>query len=135
MDDDTPPPASREDMIEMIAEFMTGNLRVEDLYRSHLCDTLVHRVHEEFGSDGMAELLLKIEARADWILDFVYDADDFHDAMFKRYGIYDDDILFKARSTMAIDEMNSKIINMRKRYINKIVDEIWNCENGVELDV
>lgn len=122
---------TREDLIEMIGEFMTGTLRVEDLYRSHLCDTMVHRVYEEFGADGMAEMMIKIESRAEWIVDMLFDSSDLHDEMFKRHGAYDDDITYKARQTMAMEEMNKKIHNLRKRYVKKIVDEIWEAENPV----
>lgn len=122
---------TREDLIEMIGEFMTGTLRVEDLYRSHLCDTMVHRVYEEFGADGMAEMMIKIESRAEWIVDMLFDSADLHDEMFKRHGAYDDDITYKARQTMAMEEMNKKIHNLRKRYVKKIVDEIWEAENPV----
>lgn len=123
---------TREDLIEMIGEFMTGSMRVEDLYRSHLCDTIVHRVFDEFGAEGLAELMIKVENRGDWIVDMLFDCNDLHDAMFKHHGAYDDDITMKARTTMAMAEMHKKIANLRKRYTKKIVDEIWECENPSE---
>jgi deoxyhypusine synthase len=125
---------SHEDLIEMIGEFMTGSLRVEDVYRSHLCDTLVQRVYDEFGTEGMAELMMKIDSRADWITDMLFDANDLHDAMFKRHGTFDEDISFKARTTMAMGEMNKKMWNLRKRYIGKIVDEIWDADNPKDIE-
>jgi hypothetical protein len=126
-DDDSDP--SHEDLIEMIGEFMTGSMRVADVYRSHLCDTLVQRVYDEFGTEGMAELMMKIDWRADWITDMLFDSNDLHDSMFKRHSTFDEEISMKARSTMAMSEMNKKIWNMRKRYVAKIVDEIWESDN------
>jgi len=123
---------TREDLIEMIGDFMTGSMRVEDLYRSHLCDTIVHRVFDEFGAEGLAELMIKVENRGEWIVDMLFDSNDLHDAMFKHHGAYDDEITMKARGTMAMAEMNKKIVNLRKRYVKKIVDEIWECENPSE---
>jgi hypothetical protein len=126
---------TREDLIEMIGDFMTGSMRVEDLYRSHLCDTIVHRVFDEFGAEGLAELMIKVEHRGEWIVDMLFDSNDLHDAMFKHHGAYDDDITSKARGTLAMAEMNKKIANLRKRYTKKIVDEIWECENPSEEQV
>lgn len=120
---------SREDLIDFIGEFMTGSMRVEDVYRSHLCDTLVHRVYAEFGTEGMAELMVKIDGCADWISDMLFDANDLHDQMFKRHGTYDQEITSKARMTMAMEELNKKIWNLRKRYVKKIVDEIFTADN------
>ena len=123
---------TREALIEMIGEFMTGSMNVEDLYRSHLCDTLVDRVFDEFGTDGLAELIIKVEYCADWVVEMLFDDADFHNAMLKRHGTFDDEIVFKARTTMAYEEMHNKIGNLRKRYVNKIVDEIWASENQTE---
>lgn len=129
MFDDDDSELSHEDLIEMIGDFMTGSMRVEDVYRSHLCDTLVQRVYDEFGTEGMAELMMKIDYRADWITDMLFDANDLHDAMFKRHATFDDEISYKARGTMAMAEMNKKMWNLRKRYVSKIVDEIWEADN------
>jgi hypothetical protein len=126
---DDEPDFNREDLIDLIGEFMTGSMRVEDVYRSHLCDTLVHRVYEEFGTEGMAELMVKIDGRADWISDMLFDSSDLHDQMFKRHGTYDDEITSKARMTLAMAELNKKIWNLRKRYVKKIVDEIFLSDN------
>jgi len=127
LDDDSGP--SREDLIEMLGEFMSGSAGIEDVYRSHLCDTLVHRVYAEFGTKGMAELVLKIDARADWITNMLFDSNELHNAMFKRHSTFDADISYKARSTMAMSEMEKKMWNLRRRYVGKIIDEIWESDN------
>lgn len=122
MDDDE---FSREDFIEMIGEFMSGSMTVHSLYRSHLISTLVSRVYDEFGSEGMAELMIKIDDQAEWITDILIDSNDLQDLAFKKYGVYDDDISSKARHTDAMHQMNKKITNLRKRYAKLIVDEIF----------
>ena len=52
---------------------------------------------------------------------------DFDDVMFKTYGIYDHDLIKKARQTDAIMEMNKKIWRLRRKYSKIIVDEVMNA--------
>jgi len=120
---------TREDLIEMIGDFMSGSMNIEQVYRSHLCDTLVSRVYDEFGTEGLADLMLKIDGRANWITDILFDEADLQDEMFAKFGYFDDDIAFKARSTMKMEELNKKIWRLRKRYTNLIVEEIVQSDN------
>lgn len=120
---------TRDELIEMIGDFMTGSMNIEQVYRSHLCDTLVSRVFDEFGTEGLADLMLKIDNHANWITDILFDEADLQDELFAKHGYFDDDIAFKARSTMKMEEMNKKIWRLRKRYIKLIVQEIVESEN------
>ena len=52
---------SRQELIEFLGDFMSGTMRIEQVYRSHLCSTLVQRVHSEFGPEGLAEMMIKID--------------------------------------------------------------------------
>jgi len=125
---------TREDLMEMIGEFMSGSMTVQSLYRSHLCATIVHRVFDEFGTEGMAELMVKIDDRAEWITDILFDSNDLQDIAFKKYGVYDDEIAIKARHTSAMTELNGKMSRLRKRYAKMIVDEIFEPRPQPEVE-
>lgn len=119
---------NREELIEFLGEFMSGTMRIEQVYRSHLCTTLVNRVYSEFGVEGLAEMMLTIDEKGAWISDILFEAPELEDAMFARFGVYDEDITTKARHTNAMYEMNKKIWRLRKRYTKLIVDEIFGSE-------
>ena len=57
---------SREELVNFISEFMASSLNVDQVYRSHLVETVAARVFDEFGQDGMCDLMMKIDERANW---------------------------------------------------------------------
>ena len=116
---------SRLELIEFLGDFMSGTMRIEQVYRSHLCSTLVQRVHSEFGAEGLAEMMLKIDETGGWISDILLEAPDLENAMFEKFGVYDPELTKKARDTRAMYEMNKKIWRLRKRYAKLIADEIF----------
>jgi len=121
---------SRDELVGFISEFMTNNMSVEQVYRSHLCDSLVYRVHDEFGSEGLCDLMIKIDGAAGWISDIVLDGPDLEDMMFNRHGIFDENIMMKARNSAALVELNQKIYRLRKKYTKLVVDEIFSKDLG-----
>ena len=68
---------------------------------------------------------MKIDERANWISDILIEQPDLDDVMFKRHGIYDHEIVEKARKTESMLELNQKIWRLRKKYSRMIVDEIF----------
>lgn len=130
--EDDPTDVSRQELIEFLGEFMSGSMRIDQVYRTHLCDTLVKRVHQEFGSEGLAEMMLKIDECGGWISDILLEAPDLENAMYERFGVYDPEITTKARDTRAMYEMNKKIWRLRKRYAKLIVDEVFESPSDPE---
>jgi hypothetical protein len=120
---------SREELVNFISEFMASSLNVEQVYRAHLVETVAARIYDEFGQDGMCDLMMKIDERANWISDIIIEQPDLDDVMFKRHGVYDHQIIEKARKTEAMLELNQKIWRLRKKYSRIIVDEIFTNEN------
>ncbi len=121
---------SRLELIEFLGDFMSGTMRIEQVYRSHLCSTLVQRVFSEFGAEGLAEMMLKIDETGGWISDILLEAPDLENAMFEKFGVFDPQVTHKARDTKAMYEMNKKIWRLRKRYAKLIVDEIFEENNA-----
>lgn len=119
---------SRQELIEFIENFTSGTMRIEQVYRSHLCETQVRRVFAEFGAEGLVEMMIKIDETGGWISDILLEAPDLENVMFDKFGVYDPLITAKARDTRAMYEMNKKIRRLRKRYAKIIVNEIFESE-------
>ena len=125
---DEPDDLTRAEMLSMISDFISQSRDAETVYRNHLCAILVNRIFDEFGADGLCELMVQIDNKAGWISDIIFDQADFNNAMFKRHGIFDNEVVEKARRSERLVEMNQKIWRLRRRYANLIADEIMSEE-------
>jgi len=117
---------SKEELAMWLSEFMSQGQRAQSMYRQHFCQIVVERLFEEFGVDGMCELMMSIDRRAGWISDIIIEDADIHDALFKNHLIYDDKAIIKARECNQIIELNKKIWRLRKKYSKLIAQEIAN---------
>ena len=125
-DDETEEQPTKEELAMWLSEFMSQGQRAQSMYRQHFCKIVVERLFEEFGVDGMCELMMAIDRRAGWISDIILEDADIHDALFKNHGIYDDRAIQKARDCGEIVELNKKIWRLRRKYSRLIADEIAN---------
>jgi len=116
---------SKEELAMWLSEFMSQGQRAQSMYRQHFCQIVVERLFEEFGIDGMCELMMAIDRRAGWISDILIEDADIHDALFKNHLVYDDKAIIKARECNQIIELNKKIWRLRKKYSKLIAAEIF----------
>lgn len=107
-----------------LSEFMSQSQKAQRLYRSHYCNIVVNRLWEEFGAEGMCELMMSIDKKAGWISDILIEDTELHDALFNAYGVFDDDAIIKARMSSGLTEMNRKIWRLRRKYAKLIAQEI-----------
>lgn len=117
-----------------LSEFMSQSQKAQRLYRSHFCNIVVNRIWEEFGVEGMCELMMSIDKRAGWISDILIEDTDIHDALFNVHGIFDDDAIVKARMSKELIEMNKKIWRLRRKYAKLIAQEIVTGAQSTESD-
>jgi len=117
-------PSDRDGIMDYLVEFMRGGRHAERLFRENYCEIVVNKIFDDFGYEGLCNLMVQIDTRAKWISDILIENSDFDDIMFKKYGVYDSDVTDKARDTKAMMEMNGKIWRLRKKYASVIVDEI-----------
>ena len=82
------------------------------------------RVYNEFGFEGLCELLISIDKRGHWITDIMIENNDIDDILFRKYGVFDSDSIKKARTTDAMAEMNQKVWKLRRKYAKLIADEL-----------
>jgi hypothetical protein len=115
---------SPEELAVWLSEFIAQTSDAEVMYRSHFCNMIANRVYAEFGHEGMCELMIAMDKKAGWISDIIIENNDLDEILFKKYGVYDDNIVSKARKTEAVQEMNSKIWRLRRKYAKAIVEEL-----------
>ena len=123
--DESDEPPTPEELAVWISEFMSQSQRARNMYRSHFCSIVVNRIHNEFGIEGLCELMMAIDKRAGWISDIIIEDADIHDALFESHGIFDNDAITKARMSREMTEMNKKIWRLRKKYSKLIAEEIF----------
>lgn len=123
-EDDDSEDITHEVVAEFIGAFMAAGINSDAIYRQHYCEIIAQKVYNEFGLDGMCELMMAMDRRADWISDIILEAPDLENIMFKKYGVWDPEISQKARQTKAIEELNGKLWRLRRKYARLIVDEI-----------
>ena len=114
----------REDFMAFMSEFLTSAKNSEKKYCDNYCDIVVNKVFNDFGYEGLCNLMMAIDKRANWISDILIENSDLDDILFKKYGLYDDEICLKARKTQAMIEMNGKIWSLRRKYARAIVAEL-----------
>jgi len=118
-----------EIMAEFLTQFMASGT-ADILYRKNYCDIVTQKVYNEFGYDGIAELMLAMDKKADWISDILFEAPDLENVAFKEYGVFDEKIAQKARQTDAFKQFNEKLWRLRKKYTKAIVAEIIELDNS-----
>lgn len=124
----------REELALWLSEFMTASMDAENLYRKHFCTILTDRLYEEFGYEGFCEMMLVMDKKAGWISDIILENSDIDDILFKKYGIYDRHSIARARASSTMDEMNSKIWKLRRKYAKQIADELMTPASSADTD-
>jgi len=123
---------SKEELAVWLSEFMSQSNRAHHLYRQNLCSIVVGKVYDEFGVEGMCELMMSIDRRAGWISDIIIEDADIQDAMFSSHNVFDNEAIVKARQSNELVEMNKKIWRLRRKYAKLIAEEI--IKNQPALD-
>lgn len=124
MSDESEDMPNKEELMQFLSDFMKDGRHAEEIFRDNYCELVVNKIFNDFGYEGLCNLMIKIDHRANWISDILIENSDFDEIMFKKYGVYDRDVCAKARNTEAMMEMNSKIWRLRKKYARTIVDEL-----------
>ena len=76
---------SAEEMAVWLSDFMSQTQKAQRMYRTHFCNIVVNRLWEEFGIEGMCELMISIDKRAGWISDILIEDADIHDSLYNTH--------------------------------------------------
>lgn len=129
MDENDDQQEPSEIMAEFLSQFIASGT-ADILYRKTYCDIVAGKVYNEFGYDGLAELMMAMDKKADWISDILIEAPDLDNIAFKVYGTFDDKLAEKARQTDALREFNEKLWRLRRKYSKLIVAEIMEWDKN-----
>lgn len=113
-----------EMMAEFLSTFISAAAQAETMYRRHYCEIVANKIYEKFGGEGMCEMLIALDRKSEWMSDILFESPDLENIAFERYGVYDPEIIRKARKTQAMQEMYQKLWRLRRKYAKLIVDEI-----------
>lgn len=117
-------PEDRQDLMRFLSEFLVSARDTETRYRDNYCDIVVNKIFNDFGYEGLCHLMMSIDKKGNWISDILIENSDLDDLMFSKHGFYDRDICDKARNTQAMQDLNTKIWRLRRKYAKIMVDEI-----------
>lgn len=117
-------PEDRQDLMRFLSEFLISARDTETRYRDNYCDMVVNKIFNDFGYEGLCHLMMSIDKKGNWISDILIENSDLDDLMFSKHGFYDRDICDKARNTQAMQDLNTKIWRLRRKYAKIMVDEI-----------
>jgi len=120
---DAPTP---EELAVWLSEYMSQSGRAQMMFRTNLCSIVVDKIWNDFGVEGMCELMMAIDRRAGWISDIIIEDADIHEVLFKEHNTYDDDAIIKARMSESVTELNKKLWRLRRKYAKLIAQEIVN---------
>lgn len=124
----------REELALWLSEFMAASVDADARYRQHYCDLMAARIYEEFGAEGLCEMMMSMDRVAGWISDIILESSDLDDHLFAKYGVYDRHALAKARDTSSMTELNQKMWRLRRKYAKIISDEIMASPSPEEED-
>ena len=117
---------SRDEFLAFLSDFIASARKSDEMFRSNYCGMVVNKVYNDFGYEGLCNLMMAIDDRAHWISDILIENSDLDEIMFAKYGFYGSKITETARNTQAMLELNGKIWKLRRRYAKLIVEELIN---------
>jgi hypothetical protein len=122
-DEDAPTP---EELAIWLSEYLTQSNHAQTMFRTNLCSLVVDKIWNDYGVEGMCELMIAIDRRAGWISDIIIEDADIHEVLFKEHNTFDNDAIIKARMSDSVVELNKKLWRLRRKYARVIAQEIVN---------
>lgn len=113
-----------DSIFDHLAAAMDGESAEAFNYRKDLCVILANKIKDEFGLEGLCEMLSAIDGTAGWISDILIESSDVDDVLFQEYGIYVDNSLDLARKTKAMEQFSKSLWRSRRRYAKLMATEI-----------
>lgn len=113
-----------DSVFDHLAAAMDGESAEAFSYRKDLCFILANKVKDEFGLEGLCELLTGIDNTAGWISDILIESSDVDNILFQEYGIYVKDSLNLARKTKAMEQFSKSLWRSRRKYAKLMAAEI-----------
>lgn len=114
-----------DSVFDHLAAAMDGQSIEAFNYRKDLCFILANKIKDEFGIEGLCELLSGIDVSAGWVSDILIESSDIDDVLFQEYGVYIKDSMNLARKTKAMEQFSKSLWRSRRRYAKLMAAEIY----------
>lgn len=93
-------------------------------YRRQICTRLARQTYNQFGIDGLLDLLSGIDEAGRFSSIVVIDRDEIDNYLFDNYGIFDPDMFEKIQMTEEWDEFVAKVLDFSGRAMGSIIESI-----------
>lgn len=98
-------------------------------YRKELCKRLARQIHNQFGADGLFDLLTGIDEIGNLASLVILERTEIENYVFQRHGIFDPDMFEKIQLSDEWDELISEVIEDAGLKVAKIIDAIVEDES------
>lgn len=125
MDDDLTP-----EKLQRIVESATNPVVS---YRRQICRRLARQTYNQFGIDGLLDLLSGIDDAGRFASVVVIDRDEVDNFLFDNYAIFDPDMFEKVQMTEEWDAFIADTMSEAGRVIGEIVQSIIEDPEGLDI--
>lgn len=102
-------------------------------YRRQICRRLAHQTYNQFGIDGLLDLLSGIDDAGRFNSIVVIDRDEVDNFLFENYAIFDPEMFLKVQMTEAWDDFVTQTIAESGRVIGEIIQDIIDNPDGSSI--
>lgn len=96
----------------------------QNSFRRTFCRRLAKQVFNQFGQEGLLDLLTGIDIAGKFVSVVVADKSEIEDYLFKEHGVYDEDMFERIQMTDDWDEFMSDTLERAGVVLGKIIDDI-----------
>lgn len=114
-----------EDMTpERLHKLVSSAVDPSGAYRKQICKRLAHQIYNQFGVDGLLDLLGGIDDAGRFASVVVADRDEIDNYLYCEYGTFDKDIFDKVQMTEEWDDFIAETMDRAGTVLGKIVDDL-----------
>lgn len=119
-----------DSVFDHLANAMDGQSPEAFDYRKDLCLILASKLKDEFGVEGLCQMLSAIDATAGWASDILLESSDIDDVLFREYGIFVENSIGVAQKTTAMKRFHKSLWSSRRRYAKLMAAELFALSQG-----
>lgn len=93
-------------------------------YRRQVCKRLANQIYNQFGIDGLLDLLSGIDDAGRFASVVVIDRDEIDNFLFETYGIFDPDMFEKVQLSEAWDDFLAETLEKSGKALGEIIESI-----------
>jgi len=121
---------SEEDMTpERLHKLVESAVNPKAHYRRNICRRLAAQTYNQFGIEGLFDLLTGIDDAGKFQSVIVADRDEIDNYLFSEFGIFDQDMFEKIQMTDEWDDFLASVLEQSSNVLADIIKKIVESEN------